>query len=101
MSSAGHVVDMINRVAQNRQLLLARRQKTAYLRDKLDKANLPKKSGLAYKEVTPEELQLIKDKIRKNIKRERQRAIIYTVLVMTILLMLSYFLIQRFLLRYQ
>ncbi|WP_281670785.1 hypothetical protein [Rikenella microfusus] len=82
MSFAGTVLDMIRRSEANRAALQARRNRINDLRSRYigqyDRHRL-----LVDKEISPEELQRIKQEIRRQIRRERIRTRVLTVVVGT------------------
>jgi hypothetical protein len=77
MSFAGHVFDMINRAKQNRAMLTARRERTSKVREAyINAVNVRAKTTFEDKEITPEELAIIKDDIRKKFRKERRLELI-------------------------
>ena len=71
MSFGGHVLDMINRLAQNKAMLNGRRERLRGLRDIYYEVNKPTQTSKRhiYKKLTEEERQVLK---REIIKLERR-----------------------------
>lgn len=96
MSFGGHVLDMINRSKYNRDLIKSRRQKTKIIREKLIGSPIYKNNEFEEKHISPEELKKIKNNIRLEIKRERQRALFFSLLILLIVLILIVIIGSRF-----
>ena len=84
MSSAGHVLDMINRIKQNISLKEAKKARYAKVKGIYHK-HLSKHMAAVDKNHLPDaELNLLKQKIRRKIKNDRVKATIITVLVLVL-----------------
>jgi len=82
MSSAGHIADMINRIAYNRSLRQPYRDRHNRIREAFEtKIASIKKCKPVGLEISKEELKKIKEDIRKTIKKERIIATIKTSVV--------------------
>ncbi len=95
MSYAGHVIDMINRFKQNRDLIKSRREKVARLRSMyLD--FIPYENHHFYeKKIPKEELERIKSGFRKKIIRERRRGMVFSVSLTLLILTLIILFLRR------
>ena len=91
MSSAGHVLDMINRMKQNRAIRTSNKQK--FRSNNREATHSDKGAGaLHYKEVTTEELEKVKSKIRLKARFERKKEIFvitFFIVIVIILIFLS------------
>ncbi len=89
MSSAGHVLDMIIRMRQNRAIRTSNKQK---FRSNNREVVHSDKDALHFKEVPKEELEIIKRDIREKSRKERKNLItafiITAVLVVALMLIL-------------
>jgi len=87
MSSAGHVLDAINRLMYNRRQLLVRREKYNELRSHYE--TRIKSEGFHFKNdnIPKEKLEAIKEDIRQKIHRRNRRAVILSVSVTLILVL--------------
>lgn len=90
MSSAGHVLDMIIRMRQNRAIRTSNKQK---FRSNNREAAHSDKATLHFKELPKEELERVKIGIRKKARSEQRRLIITFIItaVLVIALMLIVF----------
>ena len=93
IGGAGHMMDMNRRMEQNRSMKRFDRKK---LRESKKKEKFDSGIKLEFKEVSKEELEIIKLKIRQNAKKEKRREkIILTVstviVVVGIPLLIYYF----------
>jgi quinolinate synthase len=68
MSFGGHVLDMINRIKQNRELLIAPRERVRFVRKKYEEFDIRKYSDSKpiHKKVTKEELEAIRKRVRRD-----------------------------------
>jgi hypothetical protein len=81
MSFGGHVLDMINREAYNRSLRKAYRQRFTKLKD-LHLENIKLYSGeIEKKQISKEDLEILRAKIRESIIKDRKESIIKTALI--------------------
>jgi len=87
MSSAGHILDMIIRMRQNRAIRTSNKQK---FRSNNRDASHSDKVALHYKTVSNEKLEKIKKKIRLKAGLERKKEII--VIIFFLLFVLLFFL---------
>ncbi|WP_423998222.1 hypothetical protein [Maribacter sp. IgM3_T14_3] len=93
MSSAGHIIDAINRIKQNRALKASKRQKfKGTNRDSIysDSDNVQK---AIFKKVSKEKAQSVINRIRSDFKIKRRRDIIYIVtfsLIVSIIVLIPY-----------
>ena len=98
MSFAGHVLDMINRIEQNRRLLKAPHERIREVRDAYREAGAIKyKAGKPYhKKISEKEKQKIRQKIIRSRRKERWKdasvLFISTVIACAILYLLYYLL---------
>lgn len=77
MSSAGHILDMIKRIRQNRSLRPSKRQKfKEHNRDHIYSDNFDPKDRGSYKIVSEEKLNELKKQIRERAKKERKQELI-------------------------
>jgi hypothetical protein len=86
LSTAGHIFDMINRIKSNNAALSGYKrkyEKFKYYKPKLKNAFSEKNQN--HKELTEEEKETIRKRIRAELKAEKTRAIINTILVVFIL----------------
>lgn len=90
MSSAGHVLDMIIRMRQNRALRTSNKQK---FRSNNREASHSDKVALRYKKVSKEKLDKIKSGIREKARTEQRKLIVKFIItaVLVIALMLIIF----------
>ena len=98
MSSAGHVLDAINRLRFNN----SQRKSSRYYLNKEKYFNLAyghvNHGKLYAKDISAEELQRIRKKVREKIKKERRRQITLTILVFSIVATIFiYYLVKLFL----
>lgn len=72
MSFGGHVLDMINRLNQNKAMLNRRRERYRELRDKFYDVNSPlgPHDGLEYRKLTKEERLALKNEIKRLDRRD-------------------------------
>ena len=89
MSSAGHVLDIINRMRQNRAIRTSNKQK---IRSNNREVAHSDKDALHFKEVPKEELERIKSNIREKSHRERRILIIAFVITAVLVIALMYIL---------
>jgi len=89
MSSAGHILDMIIRMRQNRAIRTSNKQK---FRSNNREVSHSDKDALHYKKVSKEKLQKIKDKIRLKAGLERRKELI----VISIFLVLVIFMVYTY-----
>jgi hypothetical protein len=81
MSSAGHVLDMINRMKQNRALLRRRHDKSKKLRNMYLNSVHYKDHTFHEKKISPEVCEKIKLEIRKKLKRDRIKNNIFRIFI--------------------
>ncbi len=80
MSSAGHVMDMNNRLKQNRALKLERKSRYQKVKDAHLKVSSKGKYSLLDKTtLTEEELYNLKLSLRKDIIKQQKRGTIFTI----------------------
>ncbi len=84
MSSAGHVLDMINRIKQNRLLKEAKRARYAKVKGANSKNSANHVATVDKNHLPAAELNLLKQKIRRGILKDRRRAIVITMLSLVI-----------------
>ncbi|PWD99667.1 hypothetical protein DDZ16_09485 [Marinilabilia rubra] len=96
MSSAGHIIDMINRAKQNEALKRNRRERTQrVLKAYRNEIRSYKNNKGCHEEISEVDLLRIKESIRKTIEKERRHQIFQTVvLLMSILGCLIYLVIK-------
>ena len=78
MSSAGHILDMIIRMKNNRALNEGRKLRHARIRKAYEKQIRKRKIYLKKNKLSDEEFKVLKQKIRNKIRVERIRKIIFT-----------------------
>ena len=99
MSFGGHVLDMVNRMKANEALKKAHRAKYRRIRDAYINSTNSKLSGkLTSNTISKEEMEVIKAKIRVDLRRERRIELVLTYSV-TLLLSIAVFIIILFLRR--
>jgi len=96
MSFAGHVIDMINRSKFNRSQMLARKDKIRKIRENHSDSSWTSNPVFLEKKLPLKQLEKIKSDIRKKIKRESQRSIIYTLIVLLTLFAIVLILVRHF-----
>lgn len=96
MSYAGHVFDMINRIKQNRDLIMSRREKIANLRERYLELTPYEKRDFYEKKIPREELKRIKADFRKKIIKERRRGIFLSILFTSIVIIAVIILVDYF-----
>jgi uncharacterized protein (DUF1786 family) len=74
MSSAGHVLDAISRMANNRRLLLQRRERYSQIKSKYEVSLKHEGFHSRHDKIPKEKLDKIKNNIRSQILKERRRA---------------------------
>lgn len=86
-----YAVDMINRMKQERSRIVQNKKRSKYLNDTIHLNNrYPKK--VQSKEITKQELELIKHQIRKNLKFDQNKSIfIYIISFLVSLVVIYYF----------
>lgn len=96
MSFGGHVIDMKNRYEQNRALMKARKERHNKIREAYMGHVTYKKHHLKERHLSKEELDIIKEKIRIQLRRDRIRSTTYTIIVtIVIAAIVTYFLYTR------
>ncbi|APQ18089.1 hypothetical protein [Maribacter hydrothermalis] len=78
MSSAGHILDAINRIKQNRALRASKRQKFKGSNRESIYSGADQTQKVVFKKVPKEKAQAVIKKIRQDFKLKRKRDIIYT-----------------------
>ena len=77
MSFAGHILDMIKRIRQNRSLRPSKRQKfKEHNRDHIHSDNFDPKDRARFKIVSEEKLKELKMQIRERSKKEKKQELI-------------------------
>ncbi|MGZ2368773.1 hypothetical protein ACXR6G_03205 [Ancylomarina sp. YFZ004] len=87
MSSAGHVLDMIIRMRQNRAIKTSNKQK---FRSNNREASHSDKAALRYKKVSKEKLEKIKGKIRLKAGLERRKEILVISIFLVLVIIIAY-----------
>ena len=81
---AGHVLDMINRMKQNRAQRPSNRSK--FKENNIDGIYTKKQDGLKFKTVNESELDIIKQKIKVKAKKEQKKnAILLLIISLTVI----------------
>ncbi len=88
MSSAGHIIDAINRITYNRRQLLVRRERYSVLKNKYEISIKSKKLQFKNDTIPKEILEDIKMNIRKQIQKQKRRAFLIS-LSLTILIVMA------------
>ena len=96
MSYAGHVIDMINRMKQNREQIKSRREKIARLYDKMS-TNSHRGAYQLKKKYSEVELERIKAKIKNEINQERRHSFILAITLTVFICLLLIFLYLKYL----
>ncbi|RKN82420.1 hypothetical protein [Ulvibacterium marinum] len=84
MSSAGHVLDMIKRIRQNRSLRPSNRQK--FKGDNRDSiyTEIPEENKASFKEFPESQVKEVVDTIRREAKSKRRKEFLFLALVILI-----------------
>ena len=93
MSSAGHVLDMINRSKQNRALIKSRQEKFNRIKEKYFKELSHHVDFKDKSDLSPDELIRIKQKIKSKIKKNEIKRVMLTItmtIIVIIIIFLSY-----------
>ncbi|WP_027418219.1 hypothetical protein [Crocinitomix catalasitica] len=86
---AGHIMDMINRMKQNRSAKTSNRQK--FEPNSNNSSAIPN-HRTEFKKVPHEELVAIKRKIHKELKRDKQKQLYLSIIVLLLILVVFYIL---------
>lgn len=90
MSSAGHILDMIKRIRQNRSLQPSKRQKfKGNNREQIYSDNLNPEDKSKFKIVSEEKLNELKIQIRERAKKERKEEQILFVIFLVVGLIIA------------
>ncbi|MBT8293333.1 MAG: hypothetical protein KJN70_08665 [Eudoraea sp.] len=90
MSSAGHILDMIKRIRQNRSLQPSKRQKfKANNREHIYSDNLNPDDQGKFKIVSEEKLNELKMQIRERAKKERKEELILYAIFLVVGLLIA------------
>jgi len=89
MSFAGHALDMIIRLKQNRAAIELRKQRRGEIRKMYIESIRSKQTEWKNREIPPEELEKIKQNIREKIRNEKRRSIIISLIVFPVALLLA------------
>lgn len=85
MSSAGHILDMIKRIGQNRALRPSNRQKfKEHNRETIYSDNIKPADRLNFKIVSKEKLNELKKQIRERAEKERKEELLFYVVFLAI-----------------
>ena len=84
MSSAGHVLDMIKRLRQNRSLRPSNRQKFKANNRETNYARADEKTKIQFKEFTEEQVKSAIKQIRQDAKAKRRKDLIFWIFSLTI-----------------
>lgn len=82
MSSAGTILDMVNRSRQNRQELKNRQQRRRQMREMYISKVSGYKSAQHLEEVSPEEISRIKREIRENMRQDLRQKRVVSIIVL-------------------
>ena len=87
MSFAGHVLDMINRQKQNRELLTAHRDRAKYVRDKYLEYGVRKYDGVkpSHRTLSAQEKQLIRETINREYRIARFKSLVFTAMAIMLI----------------
>lgn len=85
MSFGGHVQEMINRMKANEALKRSRREKKKSLNDLYLSAAEKDHSAIREVKLSENEMNVVKDKIRNELKKERRKEIIITTVLSVVL----------------
>ena len=97
MSSAGHILDMMNRLKQNRALLRARRDKTRNIRQAYLNVGVHKHDSdkPIHKQLSEEDRQKIRQQIAQEYRKARWEKIFAFILSLLIVICFIYFVNKR------
>jgi len=94
---AGHAMDMINRMKQNRALLHSKNKFKENGRIKIPGLSKKESREVTYKKLSKEEFDIMKEKVRQNaIKEQKRERIINTSLFILFILLLTLILIWSY-----
>lgn len=99
MSSAGHIIDMVNRARYNERMVKMRRERIRRIRDEyFEHLNVYGAVHISDEKISKEKLDRIRERIREKIKRETRNQIIKTATLTVIIAsgLLWFFLTYRF-----
>jgi hypothetical protein len=94
MSSAGHIMDMNNRMRANRALLGRRRQRYAQLRELYRGAVAEKVVSTGHRELDEQELTEVRKAVRIRLRRERILKDLVAIGIAAVVLAFLYVLVQ-------
>ena len=88
MSFAGHVLDMINRQKQNRELLSAHRDRVRYVREKYTEYGIRhyKDYKPYHRKLTEDERLIIREKINRDYRVARFKSMVATAIVIMLII---------------
>ncbi len=95
MSSAGHVLDMINRFNNNRKLLVERHYKYNKVKEAYLRANRKHTPIYEKDNIDDAKLKEIKQRIKTNIIKDRRRRVILTLITAPIITIFAGFIIFK------
>jgi hypothetical protein len=93
MSYAGHVIDMINRMKQNREQIKSRREKVARLYEKMSSGSHQRVNKYVGKKYSAAEIERIKAGIKLKIRHEQKQGLVLSVLLTIFICLLLVFII--------
>lgn len=86
MSSAGHIIDMVNRAKENMRMIRSRQERMRKIRDKYyDEFQVYHSIPVSENKISPDKMNAIKENIRAELIRERRIWFIKSLIITIVL----------------
>ncbi len=100
MSSAGHIMDMINRMKYNASLKTSYRTRYARVKEAYEKElGMRHVHHLMESQITKQELENLRQQIRNTIRRENRESLLKTIVVFVIVSVFLGYMAYRFIIK--
>jgi hypothetical protein len=88
MGGSGFAIDMIRRFNSNRQLQRERHFNYKKVKEAYQKAEMKHKPFLSHDKLSQDQLKLLKNKIRKDVIKDRRKSLWLTIAITSLILLL-------------